>query len=207
MYIERPRIVALAKSLPLDKSVKDAIHGHFCFELLIGSSDSLDNVLAQRILTMAISGSLLNCILVLEGPTSRAVAQVAILIILQEVGLPVVALEALEGNYSALSFAILLQLLLLLLLLSSILLLLQFLFSRQGGQVRQLLFSCLFRGGSQAEGRGRIRALGERIAAKGRILVLLARLGHLWGFLLAALLRLDVCMCSGVLDRDILRLA
>lgn len=88
---------------------------------------------------MAISGCLLNCILVLEGPARRAVAQVAILIILKEEGLPVLAFEALEGDDGALSLAILL-----LLLLRLSIILLQFLLSCQG-QVRQLLLSCLFR--------------------------------------------------------------
>ena len=57
---------------------------------------------------MAISCSLLNRSLILECATTRAVAQITIVVILQEVSLSVLALEAFEGDLGALFLVLLL---------------------------------------------------------------------------------------------------
>ena len=128
VYVEGPRIEALAERLTFDQAVKDAVHGHLCLELLISRADASDQVLIELgRLTVAISCRLLNSSLVLESTTGRAVAQIAVGIISEEVGLSILALKALIDDLGSLSLVLLLLLCLAVLILCS------------HGQVDQLL--------------------------------------------------------------------
>ena len=95
-HIERPWVKALAERLALDQSVEDAVHWHLCLEFLVRCSDASDQVLTQSSgFTITTSRRLLNRSLVLEGPTRRAIAKLAVPVILEEVCLAVLAFDTL----------------------------------------------------------------------------------------------------------------
>ena len=104
-HIEGSWVVPLAKFLILSETVKNAVHGHLSLEFLVGCSDTLHYVLSVLLLlSVAIPGRLLNGSLILESATGRAIAQVTVAVVLEEVGLSVLAIEAVELDDCTLSF-------------------------------------------------------------------------------------------------------
>ena len=104
-HVERPRVEPLAEALSFGQAVKDAVHGHLSFILLVSCSDTGHEILTKRSITVAVPCSLLKRSLILEGTAARAIAQVTVVVVRQEVCYGALALEAFEGNLGALSLA------------------------------------------------------------------------------------------------------
>ena len=114
VHIVCPRIEPFSKSLALDQTVKDTVHGHFRLELLIRCADTGNKVLSKSCnLTVTTSCSLLDRSLILKSTACRAVAHITVEVVLEELGLSMLALQTLKFDLCTCRFplGIILQLL------------------------------------------------------------------------------------------------
>ena len=68
-YIKCILAVALSEGLVLNEAAQNLIHRNFSLEMVVGSSNTFDNMLTKVVLVMTIPVSMLNCSVILESST------------------------------------------------------------------------------------------------------------------------------------------